>query len=585
MHILIAGNLLQRLRLVSGLILFAFALTHFLNHAVGLFGLDTMEVVHEWRTTVTRSWLGGAILIGALVVHVSLALLRVARRSTLMMPLWEVVQIASGLLIPLLLIPHVIATRVAYTFYDVNDNYLYELAQLWPGMAIEQSLLLVIVWTHGCIGLHFWLRLWPGYRPLQPLALVVAVAVPLLGLAGFISAGREVADFLLEPGEIDTFKEEVQFPESGTVAWLAEIAVALRWAFAGLVATAFALIGLRTFLIYLGPRIGITYLAGPKVRSVLGPTLLEISRRKGVPHASVCGGRGRCSTCRVQIGSGAQGLAPATLAERRTLERIGAGPDIRLACQIRPAADMSVTRLVKPGSRRLLGGLLTSVEQHGVERTVAVLFLDIRGFTRMTQGRLPYDVIFVLNRLFEHLGEAIRKEGGWIEKYLGDGLLAVFGRESGGAIGTRQALRAVRAIDLALADANAELASELGQPVEIGLGLHAGPVVLGEIGHPASMTIDVIGETVNAAARLEALTKEERCQAIVSEAVLDLAGVALPGFAAKLVSIRGLDRPLSVTLIPSGQRLPEVPGTPAGPDAARIQPQSADNDTLIRREL
>ena len=74
MHILWRGDILQRLRLVSGLILFAFVLTHFLNHALGLFSVDWMQEVQQWRWLVTRSWPGTIVLLGALITHISLAL-------------------------------------------------------------------------------------------------------------------------------------------------------------------------------------------------------------------------------------------------------------------------------------------------------------------------------------------------------------------------------------------------------------------------------------------------------------------------------------------------------------------------------
>jgi adenylate cyclase len=544
MHILLAGSLQQRLRLASGLILFAFALTHFLNHALGLVGIGAMEAVQDWRTMVTRSWLGSTILIGALLTHMTLALVRIARRTTLRMPPWEMLQIISGLLIPLLLIPHVVGTRIGWTFFGVDDEYTNVLATIWPDHAVNQSLLLLLVWIHGSAGLHFWLRLWSGYRSFQPVLLALAVAVPLLGLTGFVAAGREAT---AAGGQTAVASSEV-------LAALLGIAKVLTWTFAGLVAVAFAAVGLGQAAALIGRRIAVTYFAGPTVSSVVGPTLLEISRRKGVPHASVCGGRGRCSTCRVHIDKVNMALEPPNPVERRTLARIGATPGVRLACQFRPASDIAVTRLVKPGVRRALA----AAESHGVERTLAVLFLDVRGFTKITEGRLPYDIVFMLNRLFEHMGEAIRSEGGRIEKYLGDGLMAVFGRESGGALGARQALRAVRAIDLALDQANAELTSELGRPVEIGLGLHDGPVVIGEIGHPSAMALDVIGETVNTAARLEALTKEQQCQLVVSSTVLELAGIALPDLARKSVTVRGIERPMEVVLADSARHLPDI---------------------------
>ena len=107
------GDLLQRLRLISGLVLFTFAGTHFLNHAVGLYSLEAMHEVESWRTAVTRSWPGTIVLVAALVTHLSLGLYKLAMRNTLRMPAWEAVQIALGLSIPFLLFPHIVNTRVA----------------------------------------------------------------------------------------------------------------------------------------------------------------------------------------------------------------------------------------------------------------------------------------------------------------------------------------------------------------------------------------------------------------------------------------------------------------------------------------
>ncbi len=569
MHILLSGSLLQRLRLASGLILFAFALTHFLNHALGLLSLDAMESMQHWRIAVTRSIAGGIVLVLAILVHVGLALHRIALRATLRMPLWELLQLASGLIIPILLLPHVVGMRIASAFFGVDTDYTYALAVMWPDRALEQSLLLVLVWLHGSIGLHFWLRLWSGYRRLQPMLLGLAVAIPLLGLTGFVTAGRVVEDAVREQ-EAGALDSVVTFPSAETAATLGTIYTWSLRLYLALVAAAFVSVALRHIPRGIKQRLSVRYFAGPTVQSIPGPTLLEISRRKGVPHVSICGGRGRCSTCRVHIDAGAARLVPPGAVESRTLARIGAGADVRLACQIRPVADLGVTRLVRPGASRFSGLLRTSAEAHGVERTLTILFLDIRGFTKLTQQRLPYDVVFVLNRLFEHLGDAIRAHGGRIDKYLGDGLMASFGRESGSAIGARQALAATKAIDYALDRANAEIAAELGQPVVIGMGLHAGPVVLGEIGHPSGMTLDVIGETVNAAARLESLTKDEGCQLVVSAGVIELAGVDLAGLPGKAVTVRGIEKPIEVRFVASARHLPDSPPVAASPTANSI---------------
>src|SRR4029078_9210491 len=128
MHVLLRGDWGQRLRLGSGLILFAFATTHFLNHALGLFDLQTMYEVQQWRWTISRSWPGTIILASALVIHVGLALDKLSDRSALRPPASELTQIVLGLSIPFLLFPHIVNTRVARTVFGVNDTYLYELA-------------------------------------------------------------------------------------------------------------------------------------------------------------------------------------------------------------------------------------------------------------------------------------------------------------------------------------------------------------------------------------------------------------------------------------------------------------------------
>ena len=176
-QVLQRGDSLQKARLVSGLNLFLFALTHFLNHAVGLVHIETMHEVQRLRWVVTRSLPGSLILAGALITHISLALYKVATRTTLRMQPWEVVQIVLGLLIPFLLFPHIVNTRVAHMFYGVEDNYIYELVRLWPVSAIVQSTLLIMVWVHGCLGIHFWLRLYTPYRALQPVLLFFLLAL------------------------------------------------------------------------------------------------------------------------------------------------------------------------------------------------------------------------------------------------------------------------------------------------------------------------------------------------------------------------------------------------------------------------
>ena len=548
MNVLTRGDSLQRLRLLTGLVLFTFAATHFFNHALGLVSLEAMGQMQLWRTFVTRSWPGSIILLCAAVAHIGLGLFRQSRRSTFRLPGWEATQILTGLAIPYILLTHFMYTRVSSSAYATRDTYLYELYALWPSKGLEQSLILLVVWVHGSIGLHFWLRLSPLYRRLQGVALALAVALPVLAIAGFSVAGRQVEAQISDSESYEKLIADSRAPDKAASARLASWVETGRYAYLALLlgVAAFPLVGyLRRAA---APRVEVTYVGGPTVRVFSGPTLLEISRARGVPHTSVCGGRGRCSTCRVRVEEGLDALPPPTGVEAKTLGSIAATPDVRLACQIRPKSALTVQRLVSPQSAAVRGRVITS-EAQGVERTLVVLFLDVRGFTKFSEKKLPYDVVFILNRLFAETGMAIRETGGQVDKYMGDGLMAIFGQRTGAADGCRRALQAARQIDAALDRLNAELATELGEPFRIGMGIHVGPLVVGRIGHAETASETVIGSTVNAASRLESLTKEKGVQLIVSQDVLKRAGVSGDVFPREDVAVRGLSQPLAVALI------------------------------------
>lgn len=550
------GDLLQRLRLISGLVLFTFAGTHFLNHAVGLYGLDAMHEMEAWRTTFTRSWPGSIILGVALLTHMSLGLYKFAMRNTLRLPLWEGVQIGLGLFIPFLLLTHIVNTRVAHTFYNVNDIYLYELVRLWPERWFLQSLLLLVVWVHGCIGLHYWLRLHPPYRKIQLPLLAFAVALPLAALAGFMVTGKGANVAITDPEVLKNLKELSRWPNAEYNDALAYWRSVVFYGFGCVLGVVVGFYAWRYYSRLAGPRVEINYIGGPTVRAPVGMTLLEISRECKIPHASVCGGRARCSTCRVRIDQGVERLPPPSTTEAITLAAIEAPKNVRLACQVRPSAPMTVARLLRPATTGPGAVDFLESQSEGSERIMTVLFLDMRGFTRLTQNKLPYDIVFILNEFFAATAQSIRLNGGWVDKFLGDGLLAVFGQRVGPELGCRQALRAARAMDLAIDHLNAKLEPELGEPVQIGIGIHAGPLVVGRIGHGEAIDMTVIGRTVNAASRLEALTKERGCQIIMSRDVARYAGWDPPADEGGPITVRGISEPIDPIYVSRGRDLP-----------------------------
>lgn len=569
MHVLLRGSVLQHLRLGSGLVLFVFAATHFLNHAMGLIGLEAMASFQDWRLFVTRSWPGTGLLYGALATHLSLSLYRLAVRGSWRMPIWEITQVLTGLAIPILLFKHIVETRIAGSSFGVFDDYVYALARLWPEQAVPQGALLLLVWLHGCIGLHQWLKFSALYRQLASALVVFAAMLPVAALAGFVVAGRAVAAQTANPARLAALRTSGSWPDAAIDASLATLSEAAQNTVLFVMACGILWLWASRILRSSGPRIALAYAAGPTVKVPKGMTVLEVSRQHGIPHASICGGRARCSTCRIRVEAQGGALPPPEPAEARTLAAIRAPKDIRLACQLRANHPMRITRLLRAANATARLASTSEAESEGIERSLAVMFLDLRGFTALTEKQLPYDVVFLLNRFFDAIGEAILSEQGWIDKYMGDGLLAVFGRDTDVVTACRQALNAARKIDWALDQVNQDMRAEIGKPLEVAMGLHVGPLVIGRIGHAASAAITVIGPVVNAASRLEGLTKEKKVQVVVSRELAFTAGWSAEGLPVEDVTVRGFSEPIEVLLIKRGRLIYLDPNEPAAAPPAR----------------
>jgi adenylate cyclase len=194
-------------------------------------------------------------------------------------------------------------------------------------------------------------------------------------------------------------------------------------------------------------------------------------------------------------------------------------------------------------------------QAHGGEHYVAILFADIRGFTSISEGKLPYDVVFLLNRYFRATGQAIEAAGGRVDKFIGDGVMAIFGLTGAPETACRQALDAARRMALALDDLNEAMSGDLDLPLRIGIGLHAGPAIVGEMGYERAAQITAIGDTVNTASRLETLTKEFGAELVVSQELLDRAGLDLSMAPRHDVEIRGRQGRLAVRALKRASEL------------------------------
>jgi adenylate cyclase len=540
---------LGRARLVSGLILFSYVLTHNLNHALGLISLDAMEwgrgpFLSFWRFRPVEY----AFLLAALT-HFLLGSRALYNRRSLRMPFWEAAQIVLGLSIPPLIMLHFLGTVVAHSVFGIDDAYDETVLALVsnPGFATTQVAAVLVTWIHGCIGLAYWLRLKPWYPRLRAYLFAGALLIPVLALLGFAEAGREVLRLAAQPGWFQQLVERRHLPGQEAVDRLYHWLNTGLIGYAVILAVVLLLRYLRTWSIR-HRAIRVVYPDGRTVNIQPGTTILEASRIGGVPHASVCGGRGRCSTCRVRILAGAATLPPPSLEELRVLARVGAAPGTRLACQTRPEGYVKVVPLLPP-SASPRQALARGDFHSGKEQEIAVLFADLRGFTQFSEAQLPYDVVFLLNRYFRAMGEAVLAAGGHLDKFIGDGVMALFGVEGRPEIAAAQALDAARRMAQNLAEMNLGFAEELRTPLKLGIGIHFGPAIVGEMGFGSTQTLTAVGDTVNIASRLETATKELNCQLVLSDAAARSAGVAAGIGTAHEIELRGRSMKLNVLAI------------------------------------
>ena len=520
-----------------------------------------METGRDWFLRVWRHPVGTVALYGALSAHIVLALSSLYQRRHFRLPAWEALQLLLGLSIPPLLVTHIVGTRLSHAWFNTSDSYTRLVLLYWqfrPDLGTKQAILLTIAWVHGCMGLHFWLRLKPWYPRVVSLLFGVALLVPVLALLGFAQAGREVSRLSQQEGWLDLRMHLMRAANPVQRVLLERVNDIILGGFATSIGLILVARAVRRLSARRRQMIRITYPDGRETVVPVGATVLEASRHARIPHASVCGGRGRCSTCRIRVVTGLEFLPPGSPEERRVLTSVGAPPNVRLACQVRPLRDLSVVPLL-PAEAQASDGFTQPGYLTGQEQEVTVLFADLRGFTAIAEDKLPYDVVFLLNRYFDVVGTAIEQAGGIANQFTGDGVMALFGVQTEPAEGCRQALAAAVAIVHGIADLNLSLVEEMEEPLRVGLGIHTGPAVVGRMGRGLALYLTAVGDTVHVASRLQELTKDYGCQLVISDLVAARAGLQMSVFPGHELTVRNRRDPLVIRTIDDVQALTQMP--------------------------
>ena len=511
------------LRLASGLVLFAYVVIHLTNHALGLISLASAQRGLDIAVRVWQSVPGTLLLYGAAAIHLTLAFAAIYARRTLRMPPIDLVRIILGLGIPLLLIGHAIFTRMAYELYDAPPDYTRVVWSLWTSDAEGRQLaLLVPGWLHGCLGIYLAFGHRRVFQRLRFVLFAAAILLPVLAGLGFLAMGRELAMHAADRARFDAHAA-IDPTHRIALDQLRDIGLGIYFA---VIAAVFAAREVRARIEHRRDLlITITY-PQRAVRVPRGWSVLEASRSFHIPHTSVCGGRARCSTCRVRLVDGQDHCPPPGPDEQATLERIRAPGDVRLACQIRPLGNISVIPLVAAGRAAPRPDRLP----RGAEREIAILFVDWRNRASFGRLHLPQDVLYIAKVFTETVGSVVQATESAALEVRMESAIAIYGLSVDIVTACHEASVAAAAVERGLDRLNSGLAHEFGQALDYTICLHTGHAAVADIGVRDASRVMAVGEAIDDGERLRRLAKEIGSRLIVSEAFLRHSGIAATEF-------------------------------------------------------
>ncbi|MEJ8856233.1 2Fe-2S iron-sulfur cluster-binding protein [Variovorax robiniae] len=509
------------LRLASGLVLFTYVAVHLSCHALGLVSLDTAEEALRITVRFWHSLPGTVLLYTAAAVHVSLALFAVYERRTFRMPPVQGIRIILGLVMPIGLIAHFVATRYAHDRFGLSAEYARVAGGLWVGGASGLALgLLAPGWIHGCLGLRFAFGHRVSSQRVKLGLFGAALLLPVLAALGFINMGRELyapASAHVVPPPYGDAAQEARLDRSGHDARSTYFALLLLIVAARI---ARSLNERRRKSV-----VWISY-PGRTVSVPRGWTVLEASRSFGIPHQALCGGRARCTTCRVRVVEGGSHCPDPQVDESRALHRLaGAKGTIRLACQLRPTGNVEVVPILS-GTR--VGRPVAQPSSDTTELEALLLLLEVRLDTgSVAPSAAAHDAIYALSH-YQAIAEAAAVSRAEVFRHAASSWILLFRCGNDPSAASANALSVARQVDADAAGLCQELDRDLGLHASASLAMHAGRVVVGTLG---AATMAVVGGPVEDLERVRGGRLAPSGSLLVSRSAARSAGMSQDGLA------------------------------------------------------
>ena len=546
--------IIRQLRIYTGILLFFYSLTHLLNHSVNVISIEAADFVREnyfhflWKNSI-----GYFLLYASLIIHIILGFYSILTKKSFKITGREWIQILFPVLALLVLLQHIAGGFILSRFdVDIKYSLLYALLSSDPNElvagAVLFSLMVIFIWVHGVIGIHGLLKFkFKSYQRFMFGFKFIYWFVPVGAILGFIAGLRETSVL----ATIENLKGNENFIMSFFGA-IPQEAFAYLMPVEPYVMNNYPIFVLAVLVLsilnvvrskYFG-RVKISYPGGNEYTVPKGTTVLEASRLAGIPHVSVCGGKGRCTTCRVKIVSGIDNIAAPNVHETKIIKRLGFDSDVRLACQLKVSKNLSVLPLINPETKEIKAR--SPVGLSGKEKETVVVFIDLREFTKLSEKKLPYDVVYILNKYYSVCGEIIESNKGRLDKFIGDGIMAIFDGSETSSENCKNSIITAQQVSIAIKELNEQIKNDFSEELRFGIGIHVGNTIVGMMGYGNTVTETVVGDNVNIASRLEELNKKYGSELVVSKDVLDAAKVNTKQFKNEKIKIRGRENELQI---------------------------------------